>query len=111
MERDWLRSCTFFGVQAFQFLGQAVSLFDPGSFSNAKVFSGEEILNGGLNYFVAVHQHGMVVLNILLPSSVRSLRWIGLIAPILIIAGLAMRTKRKNEFLFIVIFLWLFYFW
>lgn len=94
----------FFGVQAFQFLGQAVSLFDPGSFSNAKVFSGEEILIGGLNYFVAVHHHGMVVLNLLLPSSVRSLQWTSLTAPMLIIAGLVVCTKRKKELLFIVIF-------
>jgi len=94
----------FLGIQAFQLLPQAISLFDKDSFTNSKVFSKTEIEEGGVNYFVSVSTHGRAILNLLLPSVKQFFAFVSLITPLVVIFGFILNRGRKKEFLFVSIF-------
>lgn len=99
----------FLGIHAYQMLPQAVSLFDKGSFTNSKVFSKEEIEEGGVNYFVSVSTHGKAILNLLLPSVKEFFNFASLIAPLVVIVGFLLNKGKKKEvflisFFFIITF-------
>lgn len=94
----------FLGIQAFQLFPQALSLFDKDSFTNSKVFSKEEIEDGGVNYFSAVAPQGRAILNLLLPSEKQFFVFVSLIPPLIVILGFILNRGRKKEFLFISVF-------
>lgn len=94
----------FLGIHSFHMLPQAVSLFDSGSYTNARVFSKEEIEAGGVNYFSAVSAHGRAILNLLIPSEKQFFGFVSLIAPLVVIVGFLLNKGRKKELLFISIF-------
>ena len=94
----------FFGVHAFHLLAQGVSLFDSGSYTNNRVFSKQEIEQGGVNYFTAVSGHGKAILNLLLPSGKQFLQWSSFISPLIVIVGFLLNRGSKKQFLFIALF-------
>lgn len=94
----------FLGVHAFQMLPQALSLFDKDSFANSKVFSKEEIEEGGVIYFSSVSPHGKAILNLLLPAGKQIFHWVSLIVPFTIVIGFLLNKKREKDFLLISIF-------
>lgn len=94
----------FLGIHAFHLFGQFVSLFDSGNYIHARVFNKSEAEKEGLSYFLAVRDHGMAVLNLLLPSEKHILRWASFIAPATIIIGFLLNGVRKKMFLLVSIF-------
>lgn len=94
----------FLGIHAFHLFGQFVSLFDSGNYINARVFNKSEAEKEGLSYFLAVRDHGMASLNLLLPSEKYFLRWTSFIAPVTIIIGFLLNGVRKKMFLLVSIF-------
>jgi len=94
----------FLGIHAFQMLPQALSLFDKDSFANSKVFSKEEIEEGGVIYFSSVSPHGKAILNLLLPSVKQFFHLASLIPPLTIVVGFLLNKKKERDFLFISFF-------
>mgnify|MGYP001618654486 FL=1 len=103
----WVGVCVgvvgFLFLHAFQLFGQVASLFDNSSSTNVRVFNKEQIEQGGVNYFTAVHGLAKGVYSILLPSAIRQLQWTSFAAPLIVIVGLLLNRKRK-EFLLTALF-------
>lgn len=100
----------FLGVHAFHLLGSIVNFSDSGSITNSVVFNKKEILDGGVNYFTAVHAHGLAILNILLPSVEGRLRYASWIGPFIIVLGiLANKSSKKSFVLISTVFLLIFF--
>lgn len=95
-------SISFLGVHAFHLLGSIVNLLDAGSIVNTTVFDKKEILDGGVNYFTAVHSHGMVLLNILLPSISIVLRPMSVVWFAIVIAGFMAAKKNYRDYLLVL---------
>ncbi len=90
----------FVGLHAFQILPQLQSLFDPGSFSNTRVFNPQSIIVEGMNYFSAVLPNAKVSWFILLPSYDKSFLGISLLAPsVICLAFILNRFKRRSVLL------------
>lgn len=92
----------FLGIQSFHLLSQFFNLLDSGSAIHNRVFSKSEAEKEGLSYFLAIRDHGMASLNLLLPSENAFLRWISFVAPLIVIVGSIL--NKKKEFLFISLF-------
>ncbi|HLD24860.1 MAG TPA: hypothetical protein VJB96_02980 [Patescibacteria group bacterium] len=91
----------FGGVQAFHLIPQVMSVFDPGSFSNTKLFSRAEMLAGGLGYFNATYGLGKVSLGVLLPS---------VIVPALVLVAFFFGARLRSMYLvvsFVIVTLFL----
>lgn len=98
----------FLGIHAFHLLAQAVSLFDPGSFTNVRVFDKASMVQEGLILFGAYLWRGMATLNFLLPSPDINLRGISFLSAIIVLVGFIL--NKKKEFLFISIFFFITFF-
>ncbi len=94
---------SFLLLHAFQLFGQVASLFDSSSSTNARVFNKEQIEQGGVNYFSAVHGLAKAVFSIFLPSVDRQLQWASFVGPLVIIVGILL-NKRRKELLLIALF-------
>jgi len=98
----------FLGMQSFHFVAEVAGLFDSGSTTNTIVF--KDIVNGGVNFFLAVHGEGKTSISFLIPSPEVSLRWTSFIVPLIIILGyILLRKKQKTILLTGVFFLLTFF--
>lgn len=89
----------FSGLQAFHLVPQVISLFDPGSFSNTRVFDRESIAHEGIRYFFGVLPLAKGSTNVLLPSFQTLLGIVVPIVPFVMIAGLAVAKGREAKLL------------
>lgn len=87
----------FLGLQSFHLIPEVRNLFDPGSITNTVVF--KDIVNGGVNFFTAVHGEGKASINFLIPSPEASLQWTLFIAPLVIILGYILLKKKQKTIL------------
>lgn len=85
----------FLGIQAFHLLPQLINLFEPGSFTNTRVFDRASIMHEGVRYFTAILPLASVVKDIFMTPMVMSLVWVSVIAPIIIMFGFILNTKSK----------------
>lgn len=93
----------FLGLQSFHLIPQVVSLFDPSSFANTRVF-GQESAALAVRYFIVNLKLASVSKNILLPSSIKSFGLGLVLVPLVVIAGLILNKKKNQEFLLTGIF-------
>lgn len=100
----------FIGLQVFQLIPQIISLFDTGSFANVKVFDKESIAHEGIRYFIAVLPLAKASVNVLLPSIVKDLGWLSIIAPLIIILGFLLNRSRDKTILLIGMFFLIIFF-
>ncbi len=94
----------FVGVHGFHLLPQLMSLFEPGSFSNTKVFSKEEMLAGGVGYFNATSGLGKVSYGLLLPTQLSSLSWTAIAPAAVLLLAYRFRAQVRSMFLVSVFF-------
>ena len=98
----------FLGMQSFHLIAEAASLFDLGSAVHSVVF--KDVINGGVNFFVAVHGEGKASISFLIPSPEVSLRWTSFIAPLVIILGYMLLKKKQKAMLLTSVFFLLTFF-
>ena len=80
-------SFLFLSLQSFHLIPQIISLFDPGSFSNVRVFDKESFAHEGIRYFIGVLPLAKASVNILLSTIVKDFGWLSAVAPLIIILG------------------------
>ena len=85
----------FLGIQAFHLLPQVINLFEPGSFTNTRVFDRTSIMHEGVRYFTAILPLASVVKDIFMTPMVTQLTWVSFIAPTIIMIGFVLNTKSK----------------
>lgn len=85
----------FVGVQAFHLLPQITNLFEPGSFTNTRVFDRASIMHEGVRYFTAILPLASVVKNIFMTPIVLQFFWVGIIAPAMIIIGFLLNKGNR----------------
>lgn len=85
------------GIHAFHLLPQIVSLFEPGSFTNIRLFDKESIAHEGIRYFTGVLPLAKVSKNLLLSSSL-------VMMPLIIILGFLLNRKGEKSLLLTGIF-------
>lgn len=85
----------FIGVHAFHLLPQIINLFEPGSFTNTRVFDRESIFHEGVRYFTAILPLASVTKNILLTPMIEKLSWVAILAPAIIITGFLLHKRKR----------------
>lgn len=93
----------FLGLHAFHLIPQIVSLIDPGSFANQRVFDKASIANEGVRYFTALLPLAKVSQTILVPP-LGGFSLLMFTAPIIILLGFLFRPKKNSLFLLTGIF-------
>lgn len=88
----------FLGIHAFHLIPQILNLFEPGSFTNTRVFDRSSIAHEGVRYFLAVLPLANVTSRILMVPAISWLWWSGIFAPLVVVIGL-MRAKKDKTFL------------
>jgi len=83
------------GLGAFHLIPQLVSLFDPGSFANTRVFDRYSIYHEGVQYFSSVLSYARVSAKVLLTPLNTDMTWTALAVPMTVILGI-MCSPKKN---------------
>lgn len=96
----------FIGLHIFHLIPQVINLFQPGSFTNTRVFDTTNIAQEGIRYFNAVLPLAKVSERVLLPSLDTALPFVYILVPLVIILGFVFnKKKQKTIFLISVFFL------
>ena len=98
----------FLGIQSFHLIPEIGNLLDPGSTTNTVVF--RDIINGGVNFFAAVHGEGKASIGFLIPSPEASLQWTSFITPLIVILGYIFLRKKQKAILLTGVFFLLTFF-
>lgn len=98
-------AAAFFGLHAFHLLPQITNLFEPGSFTNTRVFDRTSIMHEGVRYFLAVLPLADVTSRIIMTPQAAWLKWSGMIAPFIVLTGLIYSKKNKAILLTAVFYL------
>lgn len=93
----------FLGIHAFHLIPQIMNLFEPGSFTNTRVFDRSSIAHEGVRYFLAVLPLANVTSRILMVPAISWLWWSGIFAPLVVVIGL-MRAKKDKTLLLTAVF-------
>jgi len=88
----------FVGLHSFHLIPAIVSLFDPGSNTNTRVFNNEDIAHQ-LDYFFGVLPLAKVSLNILSFSPIKELGWTSIMVPLVVILGFLLNRGRNKTIL------------
>ena len=94
----------FVGLHSFHLIPSVLSLFDPGSNTNTRVFSREDIVHQ-LDYFFGVLPFAKVSLNILSLPPVNMLGFTSVMVPLVVILGFLLNRGRNKTMLLTGIFL------
>lgn len=89
----------FLGLHAFHLIPQIMNLFEPGSFTNTRVFDKESIAHEGIRYFIAILPLAKVSERLLLPSIHTALPFVYTVIPFVIILGLILSKKTLKVLL------------
>src|SRR6185369_2243527 len=89
----------FLGLHTFQLVPQAISLLEPGSFSNTRVFDHKVIMNEGVQYFIAILPLAKVSNYLLLPFTKSLFHLFYAIVPFAIVIALIIKKKKQSVFL------------
>ncbi len=81
----------FFGLHSFHLIPEIINLFDPGSYTNTRVFSRQA---PQLDYFFGVLPLAKVSLNILSLSPIKELGFASIMVPLVLILGFLLNTKN-----------------
>src|SRR5258708_6983837 len=94
----------FFCLQAFHLIPQIMSLLDPGSVSNTRIFNRQSIIHEGVNYFMAILPTATVVGNILPCWPLQEITLVPfLVAPTVFLAFL-FKSRVKKAYLLTSVF-------
>lgn len=97
----------FFLLQGYQLIPQISSLFDPGSFTNTRVFNPQSIYQEGVNYFYGVLPIAKTSLNIFLPVPLSQVSGFTLFAPVILLLGFLLQKSKVyilTTFFFLITF-------
>jgi len=83
----------FVGLHSFHLIPAIISLFDPGSNTNTRVFNREDITHQ-LDYFYGVLPIASISKNIFFYSDLKQFGLLSVLVPLLIISGLLFNTKN-----------------
>lgn len=95
----------FLGIHAFHLVPQIMNLFEPGSFTNTRVFDRSSIAHEGVRYFLAVLPLANVTGRIFMVPATQWLLWSSVFAPFFVLLGLIYGKKDKILHLTAVFFL------
>lgn len=98
----------FLGMQSFHLIPEIGNLFDSGSATNIVVF--KDIINGGVNFFLAVHGEGKASVSFLIPSPEVSVQWTSFITPLVVVLGYILLKKKQKVILLTSVFFLLTFF-
>lgn len=93
----------FIGLHSFHLAPAIISLFDPGSNTNTRVFNREDI-SRQLGYFFGVLPLAKVSLNILSLSPIKELGFASIMVPLVVILGFLLNRGRNKTILLTGIF-------
>lgn len=85
----------FLAIQAFHLLPQIINLFEPGSFTNTRVFDRASIMHEGVRYFTGILPLASVVNDIFMMPMNTYFAWVSVFAPFIIMFGFILNSKNK----------------
>lgn len=100
----------FLGLQSFHLIPQFLSLFDPGSYTNTRVFDQKSIINEGIGYFLVDLSLSKSSANFLIPPLLEFLKVFSVFTPLVVILGLIFRPKTNKLYLLTMIFFFVTFF-
>lgn len=100
----------FIGLQSFHMIPQITSIFDPGSFTNTRIFDKASIAHTGIDYFLSVLPFSKASENFLLPPLTKTLYFLSFIFPLIIILGFFFSKQKNRSLLMTAIFFLITYF-
>lgn len=101
----FIGAALFLGIHAFHLVPQIMNLFEPGSFTNTRVFDRASIAHEGVRYFLAVLPLANITSHIFMTPPLSWLSWSSIVAPFFVLIGLIYGKKDKAFHLTAVFFL------